>query len=144
MVTLADLFRTKLREGCTIHILALNPDGVALEEMAKYFGSNPEFIAHRIRSNLRALASTLRKVPGGSIEVRTLDRVLTVGCVISDPASVRGRMIVQFYTYWLGVEGSPLFELSAEEDKQWFPVYLRQYEKAWSHAKVYENPIPES
>lgn len=140
MVTLVDLFRIKLKEGCKIRILALNPDGVALQEMAKYFGSNPDFVAARIRSNLGVLASTLKRVPNGSIEIRTLDRAFTTGYVISDPTSPKGYMVVQFYTYWLGVEGSPLFELSAQEDKQWFPVYLQQYEKAWTHATDYNYP----
>lgn len=139
MVTLIDLFRVKLKEGCKIRILALSPDGAALQEMAKYFGSEPDFIAARVRSNLSVLASALKKVPNGSIEIRVLDRAFTTGYVISDPQSPKGYMIVQLYTYWLGVEGSPLFELSAQEDTLWYSIYLQQYEKAWTHAAEF-NP----
>jgi len=138
MVTLVETFRTKLKEGCKIRFLALTPDGVALQEMAKYFGSDPNFVAARIKSNLGVLASRLKRVPNGSIEIRTLDSPFTTGYVISDPSSPKGHMVVQFYTYWLGVDNSPLFELAAQEDKQWFPIYLRQYEKAWTHATEYD------
>jgi len=142
MAALKNVFRNKVKQGCKIRILALSPDGTALQEMAKYFGSDPDFIAARIRSNLRVLGPNLKRIPGGSVEVRVLDRVFTTGYAISDPNNPNGNMIVQFYTYWLGVEGSPLFELAKQEDRQWYPIYLRQFEKAWEHATDYDFSEP--
>lgn len=137
MVALIHVFERKIKQGCKVRFLAPDPDSPALIEIAKYFASDPDFIAARIRSNLGVLSSRLQRISNNSLEIRLLDKILTTGYVISDSGNGRGRMVVQLYSYWIGVEGSPLFELSAGNDKQWYPIYYRQFEKAWDDAKPF-------
>lgn len=141
MVTLVDVLHAKLKQGCKIRILALHPSGKAIQEMAKFFASSPEFMSARIKSNLDVLDSRLRQVTNGSLEIHVLDSVFTTGYIISDPTTVKGQMSVQLYNYWIRAYRSPLFELSSQGDKEWFPLYLRQYEKYWEHSSEYKrNP----
>lgn len=136
MVTLVGTFESKLKQGCNIRFLALAPHGEALKAAAKYYASDPDFITTRIRSNLIALASRL-KTGEGSVEIRVLDRVFPTGYFITDPNSHKAQMIVQLYLYHIDAEEAPLFELSKTDDKQWFSVYMRQFERAWSDAKEF-------
>ncbi|MBM3179582.1 MAG: hypothetical protein FJZ86_04435 [Chloroflexi bacterium] len=142
ITSLVDRLREKAKQGCNIRILALSPNGIALQEMAKYFASNPDLVGTRITSNLRVLVTNLRPPVKGDIQIKVLDRVFTTGYAISDPNSQNGHMLVQFYNYWVGVKNSPLFELFCEEDKYWYPLYLRQYERAWEHATKFEDTFP--
>jgi hypothetical protein len=139
LVTLANLFREKLGRGCKIRVLAPDPDGLAFQETARYFGSRPEKLAMRLRNNLENLLVRFKQVPNGSFEIHLLDRVLTSGYVISEPKTSRGKALIRLYSYWYGVENAPTFELSSQEDVQWYPVFLSQFDKAWEHSKSYEG-----
>jgi len=141
--TLVELMVARLRSGCRARILAIDPTGSALEHVARYFSSNPAFIAERIRSNIRLISSNFLRVPQGSFEIRVIDIPLLTGFAIADAAEPTGRMFVQHYAYWAGVGGSPLIELSRQKDKLWFPEYLLEFEKAWEHSTAYPlTPIP--
>lgn len=138
MVTTASDFKYKMEQGCNLRFLALSPEGEALQLAAKYFSTNPDTLIIRIRNNLRTLASRLKSPEKGSIEIRILDRVFPTGYFIADPYSPKGRMIVQMYFYHVYVEEAPLFELSKEEETEWFSIFLRQFENAWNDATRYE------
>jgi len=137
MVTMTGAFESKMRQGCNIRFLALAPDGEALQAAARYFGSDPEFTAGRVRGNLETIASRIKRTEKGSMEIRVLDRVFPTGYLITDPSSSRGQMIVQLYLYCWSAETAPLFELSKTDDPQWFSTYFYQFEKAWNDAKSF-------
>lgn len=134
MVTLISTFESKLKQGCRIRFLALAPEGEALQVAAKYHATEPTFWSTRIKSNLVAIGSRLKSAGNGSVEIRVLDGVFPTGYFITDPNSHKGQMIVQLYLYHLDSEETPLFELSKSDDKQWFALYMTQFERAWNDA----------
>jgi hypothetical protein len=140
IATLSTTFRQKASEGCQLRFLAAAPEGEALEFVAKYFGGHADFIAGRINSNLHALVSAIRSDGGGPVEIRVLDSVLTTGYFIIDPHRESGRMNVQLYLYRKWGEEAPVFTLSKADDADWFTVFLRQFEEAWSDARPYQPP----
>jgi hypothetical protein len=139
MVSLVGTFETKLKRGCNIRFLALAPGGDALQTMAKSYGTDPDLAATRIRANLITLASRLESTEKSSVEIRVLDSVISTGYFITDPNSPKGQMIVQLYLYQTEVDEAPLFKLSKADDAQWFSTYMRQFEKAWEDARVFEK-----
>jgi hypothetical protein len=139
MVTLIGSFESKMKQGCNVRFLALTPDGEALQSVAKYFSDAPNDLSSRISSNLTIMATRLRSVGKGSVEIRTLDRVLTTGYFITDPSKVKGRMIVQWYLYKTDTSDAPLFELSKDEDSRWFNIFMKQFEEAWKEAKDWKD-----
>jgi len=138
MATLVRTFDSKMKEGCNIRFMALDPEGDSLQMAARFQGQHPNLDPFRIGSNLTMIASGLKSTGRGTVEIKVLDRVFTTGYFIVDPLGPRGRMIVQLYLYHIDPEDSPLFELSKEEDPQWFSTYLNQFEMAWSDAKSFQ------
>jgi hypothetical protein len=137
MATLARTFESKVQQGLNIRLLALAPDGDALPLASQYHASSPDFTTTRIASNLATLASRLASGKDGSVEIRVIDRVFPTGYFITDPSSPQGQMIVQLYLYHIDAEEAPLFELSRADDAEWFSVYMRQFEQAWSEGTVF-------
>ncbi len=140
LVTLVNPMQDKLRKGCKIRILAPNPDGNEFEATARYFGSRPAQLASRLKGNLDNLGIRFRQVQNSDFEIKVLNRVFTTGYVISDPNSAEGKMLIQLYMFWFGVNNSPNFEIVSKDDKEWHPVFIRQFNKAWEFATTYVLP----
>jgi len=140
LVTLVNPLQDKLRKGYKIKILAPDPSGDEFQSTAKYFGSRPAQLAARLKGNLDNLGIRFRQVENSNFEIKVLDRVFTTGYVISDPNSADSKMLVQMYMFWFGVNNAPNFELIHKDDKQWYSVFITQFNKAWEFASCYELP----
>jgi len=139
LVTLAYLLEDKLKEGCKVRILAPDPNGSAILETAYYFGSRRDLIAMRLKNNLDILSYRLKRVANCSLEINVLNRVFTTGYVITNPNNIKGTLLIQHYMYWTGIKAAPTFELSNRHDRQWYPVYLSQFAKAWEDSVGYNS-----
>jgi hypothetical protein len=139
MITLRDSFETKLKQGCKIHFLALKPNGQAFPQAAAYYNwVNPESTAKRIESNLTTLYEHFNRVGKLQVEIRVLDRIVANGYFIVDHESLKARMIVQMYMYHTNTERAPLFELSKNDDEEWYSTFLHQYEEMWNAATPFQ------
>ena len=90
----------KLKEGCSIKILLVNPDGPAIQMAAtrKYGPVNVEDERTRVRTSLQRLCE-LQKVAEGRLEIRTLDNPLTFGAFAIDPETSGGVLYVEHYGF---------------------------------------------
>jgi hypothetical protein len=138
IVTLAGALEAKVAQGCKIRILALSPKGSAFQIAANYFLINPALATTRINSNLAAIARKIRSPDKGHAEIRVIDAVFPTGYFAIDPKSPKGKMIVQLYLYRIRTEEAPLFEVSEEEDSEWYTIFLRQFEEGWNSAIAFE------
>lgn len=90
----------KLKEGCSVKILLVNPDGPAVEMAAtrKYGPVNIEDERTRIRTSLQRLCE-LQRATKGQLEIRTLDNSLTFGAFAIDPETSGGVLYIEHYGF---------------------------------------------
>jgi hypothetical protein len=91
---------SKLKKGCSIRVLLVNPDGqsVQMAAMRKYGLINVEDERTRIRTSLQRLCE-LQKGAKDRLEIRTLDNPLTFGAFAIDPETSGGVLYVEHYGF---------------------------------------------
>jgi len=143
-ITLMSTIETKIKEGCKVKFLALDPDGDAIELAAQFYGASKSSYANRIRSNLTYLAERLKSANGQQVEIKVLDAVFPTGYLVIDPQSSKSTMHVQSYMYQIDPEESPILTLSRERDSYWFVCYYEQLQNIWETAHTFPKPTSEA
>lgn len=130
-----DDIESRLTHGLEIRFFLVKPDGAALG-MVNLRG-RPEDITHRrtdLERNLAILKLLASKAPPGRLELRVLDYLAPYTMVAFDPNLQTGRMFV-----WLAAIGvpntkRPMFELTKNNDPEWFDFFTQQFELTWEKA----------
>lgn len=94
------LLERKLKEGCSVKILLVSPDGLSVQiVMTRRYGPiSVEEERTRIRTSLQRLCE-LQKVAEGQLEIRTVDTLLTFGAFALDPEASGGVFYVEHYGF---------------------------------------------
>jgi hypothetical protein len=125
--------------GGTVRLLAMDPNGRALEPSAEMSGVDPEIRRAKIVQNLDLLRNTFAAQLGASarrrVRLQVVDRVLPVGVIGIDVAAKDGRLIVQHHLTRTPAEHAPLLDLRRDVDGVWFERYEKQCEAAFVGAK---------
>jgi hypothetical protein len=136
----------KLRDGCSIRVLAIDPDSPAARVASKSSPTmpDPDMYAAQIRASL-SLLDQLKNVradstgPGrrkrGTIERRTLDFVPSVSLLAVNPGRADGQLSVELYPYQGAVAGRPAFMLTAERDRRWYDYFVQRFKAMWKDAE---------
>lgn len=135
MANAVSLLRAKVEQGCRLRFLAMDPEGESVTQMCKRYNlSDGDIGAMRqlIRLNLKRLAAILPSDDVSHCEIRVIDRRLPTGYFIVDRQANHGTMHVEILL--LDKFRCPLFVLYKEGDRDWFDVFVRDFEQLWHQA----------
>lgn len=125
-----DFFEEKLREGCKLRFLLLNPNSLAWKvwhQKQQQRITSPS----DSENSLKKLDGLMRAGVGGC-EVRLSEAYLHFSLVTSDYTKDSGRMNVELLPFNVSLHYRPHFYLTRREDKRWFDFFLNQFESLWS------------
>lgn len=131
-----NFFERKIRDGCRIRIVLLNPDVPSLQtwNLQSKMPRTEEFIRTTL-ATLRELVE-MNKIKG-KCEVRLLDVFLPFSMFAVDLQKISGSMIVEYHVYKDTPEERPHIFFTSQNDPFWFNFYRQQFEQAWAEAKVW-------
>lgn len=119
-----------VRQGGTVRLLAMDPEGAALVPAAQSAGVDPAIRRQKIIQNLDLLkgqlAGRLSAVQLRRVKLEVVDLVFPVGVVGLDLEAASGVLVVQHYLAATSAEQAPLLELHRGVDQPWFDRYLAQ------------------
>lgn len=132
----ASFFEQKLRSGCKMRIILLNPESSSL---ATWNSQNRFTTAITdIGSALNTLGELSRNQGKGHCEVRLLNVFAPFSMFATDLANESGNMVVEYYGYKTANSERPHVFLTRKNNPMWFDYYANQFEKAWEEATPYE------
>lgn len=130
----------KIRSGCKVRIVLLNPDpnGVGLQAWD---------LQSRITTTGTDITSTLEifkqleqiKSRKGKIEIRLLEIFLPFSMVAVDLQKESGSMVVEYHAFKTTISERPHVYLTPLDDPKWFNFYKQQFEEAWTNATVWSS-----
>jgi hypothetical protein len=127
------------RNGGTVRLLAMDPDGACIVPSAAMSGVDPEVRREKIRQNLTLLKSQLATKLSGSarrrVTLSVVERIFPVSIVALDSAMGHGSLVVQHHLTSVPAEQAPMVLLSKELDPTWFHRYLEQGQACFSEAR---------
>lgn len=131
-----NFFERKIRSGCKIRIVVLNPEGPSLQtwNLQSKMPRTEEFIRTTL-ATLQELA-LMNKVRG-KCEIRLINVFLPFSMFAVDLQKGSGSMVVEYHVYKDTPEERPHLFFTPQNDPYWFNFYRQQFEQAWSEATVW-------
>jgi hypothetical protein len=131
LVPYTHFFEERLRVGCKLRFLLLDPksDALTIWDMASRFPHARPDIERTLNNITEILRNT--KAVEGQCEVRLSKLFLPFSIVAIDPAREDGSMIVEYHTYKSTLGERPHVWLTRYTDSYWFKFYQDQYELLW-------------
>lgn len=128
----------KLKKGCSMKVLLIDPKGVAIKMAAarKYGPISIEDERSRIRTSLQRLCE-LQRVATSQLEIRTLDHPLTFGAFAIDPDTAGGVIYIEHYGFKTRRENVRKLVLHREEEG-WFNSIIEEIYDLWESATKWE------
>jgi hypothetical protein len=129
-------FERKLKGGCKIRIILLDPSASSLHTwnlLNKITTAEAD-----IKSGLnvfRALAQM--DSSKGKFEIRLSDVFLPYSMFAVDLQKEFGSMVVEFHAYKRTIGERPHIFLTPQNAPKWFDFYRQQFEQAWSDATAW-------
>ena len=125
-------FEQKLREGCRLRFVLLDPDSSSLQSW------NLIATVSTTQSDIQTALELLKSLTHldktkGKCEVRLTQAVLPYGMLIADVNKPTGEIIVEMYTYKTSPEERPNFRLTPSD--RWFEFFKTQAEKIWNESE---------
>jgi hypothetical protein len=154
-VTLSSIMRKQktnlhgcLWAGCNIRLLIIDPDSPALEE-ADYRSDLGTVSTYRraLDTTFQDIEHLLRKWDSqrddtetsmlGKLSVRLLPYLPPFGIRSFDANQPNGTLFVEIYPHRTPSK-SPTFELTAQNDGEWYQYFVTQYDRLWENARPWE------
>jgi len=130
-----DFYESKLKEGCDIKFITLDPNSKCFDALNK---QNLDYIdtKNHIDSSLRVF-KPLAKVRNykGKFEIRLSEVFFPFSIIGIDFGKETGKMSVEFHCYKVPLDSRPHILLEKQRDSYWFNFYQNQFELAWANAK---------
>lgn len=126
----------KVKDGCSIRFLLINPRGKAVELVGKRNSEadyDPKVFRKQLVLSLEKLTS-VSKVSGlGKCEVRVIDQSPSFGMLIIDKAKAGGQIMVQLFPHKRDKTKRPFFVLEQRRDgNSWLKYFEEQFEALWA------------
>lgn len=133
-----DFFEAKMKQGCKLRFLLLDPESPAVETLA-LISKVPNQKAN-IEQSLQALIEliALNKTTKGNCEVRLSSAFLSFGMAGFDTEKDAGYINIQLYSYKTLGE-IPNIILKRQDDPKWFDYFKKQFELLWTDSKDFEK-----
>ncbi|MCL4707199.1 hypothetical protein KJ068_18750 [bacterium] len=125
-----NFYLQKLREGCNLRFLLLDPDSEVVRVLNKK--QQTPTIKRDIKSSLQALADLRnQKKVRGKCEVRLVQAFLPFSLIIVNSQKDHARMTVEFLAYKKNLHDRPHLQLTKRSDEKWFRFFCDQFEILW-------------
>lgn len=141
ITTYLGFFERKIREGCNIKIIILDPSSssvLAWNQQNQISNAEPE-----IKASLSLLTHLVTlKLPRGQkgrCEVRLLDTFLPFSLFGFDVNKKTGIIVTEFHVYRKPIDERPNVMLTQGDTPYWFSFYRDQFEKAWNDSKPWNH-----
>jgi hypothetical protein len=132
-----NFFVEKLKNGCNIKIVLLNPESHSIETLHIQYGIPTAKTG--IEASLECLKGIFETQKfKGKFEVQLLDVFLPISIVAIDLENNTGSILVEFHSYKKTVDERPHIIISAKDNPQWFNSYREQFKQAWSDSIPWE------
>lgn len=125
-----DFFAKKMREGCNLKFVLLDPKSPAWEiwHQGQIAPTRSD-----INSSLSILCELMRlKGAKGKCEVKLSQTYLHFSLVATDPKKERGQMNVEMLALKVSLHNRPHIHLTKREHEKWFNFFCDQFEQHWS------------
>jgi hypothetical protein len=131
---LRDDIEERLKHGLKVRFLLIKPLGAALE-MANLRGRREDELCRPddLNRSLYTLSS-LAKTSPGTLECKVIDYLALYTMVSFDAEIGTGRMFVWLATLGIPNTQRPMFELTVNDDPEWFGFFAQQFELTWNKA----------
>lgn len=134
-------YQNKLKSGCGIRVILLDPDSPSLEIWALQNKSTSTDLD--IRSALETFRWLIQMSDAkGVCQLRLAEVFPPFSMVATDLQKDTGEIIVEFYTYKSALDDRPHVALNAVDDPYWYNHYKQQFEQMWANATPW-IPDPE-
>jgi hypothetical protein len=126
-------FEKKLKSGCSIRIILLNPACSALQTLDLL--SKVPVARTDTTSSLEYLRGLLQlHGTNGRCNIRLSNVFLPFSLFAVDLSKESGSMVIEFLTYRMPFSERPHIFLTQAESPYWFDFYKQRFEQAWSDA----------
>lgn len=137
-VNIVSTIENKLKQGCSIRLLALDPSSSAIITSSNLSNVSPKIRKDKITSNLGFLKEKLSNVSNnGKLEIRIIDNIMPAGCIAIDISKSKGKIIAQHYLYHTPTDEAPTLILTPSINQVFFDIYKVQLNKIWDDAHSY-------
>ncbi len=132
-MNIRDILIKKAEEGVKIRLLALDPNGKAIEPF-NINGVELEQRRNKIITNLLMLEN----LKAYHIDIKVVDKFFVAGCTGIDYHSHNGRIIAQHYLTATSTSTAPTLDLYSQDSPYWFKIYSNYLDNLWDcYAKEY-------
>jgi len=130
-------YEQKLREGCKIRIILVDPSSSVIDLWEQTRGNRTT--RAYLQASLEAL-KLLRNISGREkkCEVRLLHIYPPFSMFAIDLYKDTGSIIVEFLGYKASIDRRPHIRLTALSDPYWFNFFRQQFEDYWMDAQVWK------
>lgn len=124
------LFRDKVKNGCKIRIILLNPSSDSIEIHKSQYGFSTAL--KDINATLEVLPNLL-EIPNakGSCEVRFSGVLIPFSMFGVATVNKNGSLIVEYHSYKRTFGEYPHVLLTSKDSSDWFRFYQDQFESVW-------------
>jgi hypothetical protein len=130
-------FEGKLRNGCKIRIVLLDPDGPSLQTW-KRLDSKVPATESEITTTLQYFKPLVQvNKTKGKCEIRLLDVFLPFSMLATDLSKEAGAILLAYHVYQSAPGQRPHIYLTLQDSSYWYDFYRRQFEQAWSNAAIW-------
>lgn len=128
----------KLREGCNLRFLLLDPNSKAVKVWNKK--QQTPTAKRDIKSSLQSLDNLIKheKVKG-KCEVRLTQAFLPFSLVIVNGQKEHGKMTVEMLAYKKNLHDRPHLQLTKRDHEKWFRFFYDQFEILWQDSSERKN-----
>jgi len=136
-----DFFEQKMKDGCTIRFLVLDPKSAAVQ-IWNVISKVPN-VQGDIEQTLNSLEVLIEmeQTCRGKCEVRLSNVFLPFGVAAFDPSKDTGLMNVEMFAYKRPLGDRPHFILRRAKDSKWFEFYKSQYEQLWADSVAWQPKL---
>lgn len=133
-----------LDSGGTVRIAVVDPQGDAPKEASHRHGlpNGRPLFDHRLQATVNLLLYLKSKAAGnGTLEIRFIPFVPSVGLTLIDPQAPHGVVVVDIYAHRPEAP-EPSMTITAAESPEWYAHFLQEYEQVWnlSHPVASDSP----
>jgi len=125
--------------GGVVHILLLDPDGMAFETYKKLDRPtaafhDPTLLKPNLFHLLGAMHTAASHIERGSFDINVIDYVAPSALVLTDPQDDGGTIQVGLGTI-LDARVRPSFVISATDSPHWFTWFRKEFETLWAQSR---------
>jgi len=134
-------YESKIRDGCKIRVILLNPESSSLETWKLLNKSSVP--KKRIESTLEALDELMQKTGvKDKCEVHLSDILFPFSIFATDLQKQSGMIIIEYHAHNVSVDERPHIKLTPSDSHYWFEYYRQQFEAAWSNSTIWKSLNP--